>query len=350
MYVWVDFCRLLIYNRSIIILVIGETKMNSYNRIHTFALLKTLFVNIFSSRYTVVVFDILMTTVISMHTANIDYSSEKWTIKLIVYVVFSILINFLCILAGYIKQKNVDIIAYYHEAYELQNNINCYMATQLYRINKKVSISIRENRIEKNSLNTIIDFQTLSFNVCNHVFSFITSNFNCGDCEITIFQRFANKEGKDFVKMIAYKNSRNNEPTSYNDKFNLSHATNESVPVFVNIFNDLNADCKILHDHKSVLNEFKFFDNSKNREQKICQYIGVPIKTNRNKIEILLQIDVSKERALGKNYNSLKQFTDCILVPISNMLLCSYERDLIFNKFYDILEENLITKEDKTNG
>lgn len=345
-----EFCQLLVYNKDIIILMIEEPKMNNYNRIHTFALLKTLFVNIFSSRYTVVILDIIMTTVISIHTANIDLSSVEWVIKLIVYVVISIFFNILCIFAGYIKQKDNNITVYYHEAYDVQNSINCYMATQLYRVNKKVSTAIREKRIEKNSINTIVDFQTLSFNVCNHLFSFITSLFNCGDCEITIFQRFTNQEGKDFVKMIAYKNSRNSEPTSYNDKFNLSHTANESVPVFVNIFNDLNADPKILHNHKAVLSEFKFFDNSKNREQKICQYIGVPIKTNRNKIEILLQIDVSKEKALGRNYNSLKQFTDCILVPISNMLFCSYERDLIFNKFYDILERNFVIKEDKVNG
>ncbi|MDO4305090.1 MAG: hypothetical protein Q4D94_14380, partial [Bacillota bacterium] len=135
---------------------------------------------------------------------------------------------------------------------------------------------------------------------------------------------------------IAYKNTRDNEPSSYNKEFKIISDENHS-PVFINLFKDLNAEVKILHTPKSIAEEFIYLDGSENREKKLCQYIGVPVKTNRNKIEIILQIDVSKKKALGKSYNDLKQFSDQILIPFCNLLYFSYERDFILNKFYDIL-------------
>lgn len=317
--------------------------MRSYNRMHTWSLIKTLFVNLFSSRYFIVIADLIITTLISIHVANIN-NSKTWKIQLIIYIIVSILINCLCILTGRIKQQTEYGVLYFNKVYEIQNRINFNTANNLYRVNKKVSNSIRQKSIEKGAINSIIDFQTLSFFICNELFSFLIDNFECGDCEVTIFQRFVDNKGKDFVKMIAYKNSKNSIPSTYGKEFKLSHKTESKVPVFVKIFNNLNANIKILPNKKEVQKEFDYFEDSMNREREICQYIGIPIKTNRNKIEILLQIDVTKEKALGRKYNSLMQFSEYILSPFCNLLYCSYERDLIFNKFYDILEENIIMR------
>lgn len=318
--------------------------MNVYNRIRTLSLLKTLFINIFSSRYVDVFFNIIMTTLISLHSSNVDFTSKKWVILLVTYIVITFILNFLFILAGHIKQKEETLIEYYNISYDIQSRMNRDTAAQLYRVNKKITQTIRDGKMEKQVINSIADFQTFSFKICNELYNFITSSFNCGECEVTIFQRFMGKDNKDFVKMIAYKNSRNMEAGSYHDTYKLSHQASTKVPVFVKVFNDLNADIKILHNRKAVEAEFKYFDHSMTREKKICQYIGIPIKTNRNRVELLLQIDVSKEKAFGKNYNAIKQLADNIILPFSNMLYCSYERDLIFDKFYDILEENTITK------
>lgn len=322
--------------------------MGEYNRIHTFALLKTLFIKIFSSRYIIIFIDSIMMILTSIHTSTYDTPVDKsWYVKLILYAVITFILNSLCIFAGHIDQKEKDFTEFYSKAYDIQNSINCSTATKLYRLNKKISESIRNKKV--NNFSSIVDFQSLSFLVCNEIYNFIISNFDCGECEITIFQRFSENNKPDFVKMIAYKNSKNNIPSSYGKRFWLSNNSN-TTPVFVNIFNDLNADVKILYNHKEVEAEFKYFDDSINREKKICQYIGVPVKTDRNKIEIVLQIDVSKEKSLGKNYNSLKQFSEYIITPFSNFLHCCYERDLIFNKFYDILEENIKDKEWYLNG
>ena len=75
-----------------------------------------------------------------------------------------------------------------------------------------------------------------------------------------------------------------------------------------------------------------------------------PNKTNRNKIEVVLQIDVSENNIMGSDYNEVKQFADVIVKPFVNLLYCSYERDLILDKFYDILEENINRVEYEKNN
>lgn len=312
--------------------------MDKYNKIHLGALLKALFVKIFGNKFCMAALDLLMTVIISLHTSNMNFKSQVWICKLFLYVGLAIAINGICILADHMRNTTEKTYKFYDDAYSIQNKINYKTATYLYRVNKRISRAIKEKKIEIGAFNSIADFQSLSFIVCNELCDFIVATFGC-DCEVTIFQRFTDTKNKDFVKMIAFKNNKNHQPSTYGKEFKLS--LKDNAPVFISVFNDLNEEIKILHNKKAVESEFKYFEGSKNREQEICQYIGIPIKTNRGKIEIVLQLDVSKSKALGKNYNQLKQFAEYILLPFCSLLHCSFERDLILNKFYDILEENI---------
>ena len=49
------------------------------------------------------------------------------------------------------------------------------------------------------------------------------------------------------------------------------------------------------------------------------KYIAIPIKTNRDKVEVVLQIDVSEKNVFGRTYNSVKQFADYIIIPFCNL-------------------------------
>lgn len=344
-FVRVEICQSLVYNG---ILYTDDWRknlkiLNIYNRTHKLAIIIFFFKDLFGSSWFMFAIELIMTTIISIHTSQVT-NDKEWIIRLVIYIGITIAMNVLCIIASHSKKKDKNNILYFDLVYDVHNRINCDTANRLYRVNKKVTESIRRQKIEKGAVNSIADFQNLSFYVCNELHDFITSNFECGEVEVTIFQRFKNEAGKHIVKMIAYKNSKNNKPATYGEEYRLSYQRGKP-PVFVSVFNDLNADIKILEDRNAVQLEFSYFTNSKTREEQICQYIGVPIRTNRNMIEILLQIDVSKEKALGKTYNDLKQFAESILLPFSNLLYCSYERDLILNKFYDILEENISMKD-----
>ena len=315
--------------------------MDQYDKIGTIALLKTIYVKLFGNRFFMSATDIVMTTIISIHTAKIDLESNKWINTLYLYTVALVLLNFLFIIADILKNKSLQVDRYFSNAYDVHNTINCKTANNLYRVNKKITEAIRTKKIEKGGMSSIADFQNLSFFVCNELYNFITRYCNCKECEITVFQRFVNDKNKEYVKMIAYKNSKSSKPSSYNEEFTLIYKKGRIMPVFISIFKNPNADVKILHNKRAVKQEFKILHGSESRESNICQYIGIPIKTNRDKVEVILQIDVSEKNVFGRTYNSVKQFTDYIIIPFCNLLYCSYERDLILNKFYDILEENI---------
>lgn len=314
--------------------------MQEHRLIHIWASFKALFVNIFASKYTLILLDSVMTVIISIHTSCIDMESKEWMNKLFLYVGISILINMICVWAEHIQKKQITFFEYCYGVCSIQNKINSNTSTKLYRVNKKVTLSIRKKEITRGEINSIADFQTLSFDVCNELYSFITDYCNCKECEVTIFQRFIDEQNSDFVTMIAYRNTQNRQPASYGQKYYLN-SKKKNVPVFIRIFRDANAEICILHNKKTINNNFDFFNDSLAREKRICQYIGIPIRTNRNKVEILLQIDVSQNRVFGMQYKTVKKFAENIFIPFANLLYCSYERDLVLNKFYDVLEENI---------
>lgn len=316
--------------------------MKSYKLMHIWATVKSFFFNFFGSKYTIAITDTIMTIIISIHTSNIDKDSQEWIDKLYIYIAVSIILNIVCIWADNMNKKEKRFLECFSTICEIHNKINCNTSTKLFRVNKKLTKAIQFNYLEKGAINSIADFQTLSFDICKELHEFIVDYFNCSDCEVTIFQRFKDKSNKDFVTMIAYKNSQNLQPHTYGEEYYLSIKKN--VPVFVKIFKDPNAEIKILHNKKNVKKEFQYFKNSESRERKIHQYIGIPILTNRNIVEILIQIDVSHSKVFGRRYKTVKKFTDEIIVPFRNLLYCSYERDLVLNKFYDVLEENISNK------
>lgn len=320
--------------------------MNTYRLIHIWATIKSLFFNIFGSKYTLVILDTLVTISISIHTSKVDLKSSEWKNRLFLYIAISILINIICIWSDHMNKKKKLLLEYFSLAYEIHNKINSAMSTKLFRVNKKVTEAIRTNNIEKGAINSIADFQTLSFDLCNELHQFIVGNCNCKDCEITIFQRFKNEQNKEFVTMIAYKNSQGLQPPSYGKEFYLSKKKN--IPFFIRMFKDVNAEPQILHNKKKVKSEFQYFEYSKSREIEICQFIGVPIRTNRNIVEILLQIDVSQNGVFGRSFKTVKKFTDDIIIPFRNLLSCAYERDLVLNKFYDVLDENISNKKEES--
>lgn len=226
-------------------------------------------------------------------------------------------------------------------SYEVQNKLNHDTATSLYRVNKKINRVVKDKKIEKGEVSAIANFQELSFRMCNGIHDFIIQKCDCEECEVTIFQRFSEKGKKDYVKMIAYRNTKNVVPSTYDKAYGLTVRKGHLPPVFVSIFNNMNAETVIFENPEKIKKEFKLLEGSESREEKICQYIGIPIKTDRGEIELVLQIDVSKEKVFGANYNAVKQFADNVFQPFVSLLHCSYERDIALNKFYNILEENI---------
>lgn len=54
-----------------------------------------------------------------------------------------------------------------------------------------------------------------------------------------------------------------------------------------------------------------------------------------------MQIDVSKEKVFGKNKEAVEQIAKDVFRPYITLLHKAYERDIIFNDYYDMIVDLL---------
>ena len=272
----------------------------------------------FTNDFINAIINILMPCIISVHCTNFKDDKEWWSFTVGICIGI-VVFNIISTIIKSIKTKETKQLIIVHKCYEEQSAINSKFATNIFRLNKSVNEFITNNiPITKKSLDKIADFQTFSFSICESVHSMLCKEFGKDIlCEITLM-----KKENDKIKMVAYANNDNKMPSSYKTEFTLD----TTDICFIRLFNDLNGEILCLPTKKDITNNFLKLQGSIKREDEICQYIGIPIKTNRNSIELLLQVDVSKPRVFGKNKKQMDSFAKNILYPYAMLLYKSYEK------------------------
>ncbi len=292
-------------------------------------LIVMLFNKFFTSDLTIAIINIFLPVIISIHCTKYENTKSWW---ILVFIICAIIIffNITSFIIKNTENKQNQNINLSYRCYIEQCSINNKFANNIYRLNKTINDFITAKKpISRKAFDKIADFQTFSFLICESIHHMLRNEF--GDdinCEVTIMKKQNNK-----IKMVAYANDDNKSPSTYMNYFNLD----ERDILFVRLFNDLNGEIVCEPNKKAVTVAFKKLKGSEKREEEICQYIGIPIKTNRNEIELLLQIDVSKEKVFGKNEKQMTLFAKNILYPYAVLLHKTYERDLIFNQYYDMI-------------
>lgn len=241
-----------------------------------------------------------------------------------------VIFNILSVIIKQITDKNLKQLTIIYNCYEEQSIINSKFATKIFRLNKRINECITSKTpINKKSLDQLADFQSFSFSICESIHKMLCRNFGEDiSCEVTLMKKENNK-----IKMISYANKNNQMPSTYRQVYNLK----DSEICFIRLFNDLNAEIICYPNKKVVEQNFKILDGSANREKQICQFIGIPVKTNRNQIEFLLQIDVAKPKVFGRTKEQMQIFAKNVLYPYAMLLHKTYERDLVFNQYYDMI-------------
>lgn len=309
-------------------------------------------IKLLNSSFFQLIINLAGTTIISIHVSfflsdKIQY--KDWITKLIIFSFIYLLVNIAILFATLYQKKLLKNFSLLESSFQGHKNINSEMSNQIYRLNNKLSDTIKKNKpFQIDNFNTIADFQTFSFNICADIYYQIKNVLSCDECQITIFQRFQDENNKHFVQMIAYANKNTTAPSSYSNIFFLNEKRKKKKykTVFERIFESQEDEPIILYNKEMVANEFVYLNGSETREKEICQYIGIPIRTNRHMNELLLQIDVSKEKVLGKNKKQLLEITNSIFIPYTKLLLTCYERDKIFNVLFEILGNNSIKEGD----
>ncbi|WP_033166556.1 hypothetical protein [Clostridium sp. KNHs205] len=314
--------------------------MGKYTPIKLLSFIRACYIGIIGSEFFGILSNFIMTLLITLHT--LEYKdNHKWWTKLWLLIIVSLFIVIIEQVAKHLKNKSNTLYQLLEDAYISQKNLNTTIATKTYRLNKEINNVLRK-KVNRNidQLKNIADFQTLSFEICLKIYSLLSYHSGINDIQVTIFQRFNEKNNGQFVKMIAYYNKDTAiPPSSYYTTFPLFSKEKEKSPLFTTIFEDANSKHILLHNKKLVKENFVLLNGSEKREEEICQYIGIPIKTNRNIVELVLQVDISGGKFARTN-KQLKIFSDTVLCPYANLIHSCYERDFVFDKLYKLLEKH----------
>lgn len=294
-------------------------------------LLKVLFLKLFTSDIINAFINIILPISISVKCTSFT-NTINWWLQIILICIFIAIYNIISVISKNILNKQSKELNVVYKCYSDQCIINEKFATNIFRLNKTINDSKADGKPinNKRTINKIADFQTLSFTICDSIHNMLVSEYgNEIDCQVTLMQ---NSSG--IIKMVSYSNDNNKMPNSYSKIFNID---NDLDYYFVKLFKDFNCEISCLPNKKSINENFKKISGSEVREGKINQYIGIPIKTNRNEVELLLQIDVSKKNLFGKNKEKMLLFAKNVLYPYATLLHKSYEQDLLFNEYFETI-------------
>ena len=300
---------------------------------------KELFIRFFTSSILRTIINTLIPVFVSVYSLGYNENiNSYWYVPIFLMMSFILVYNIIAEVIIAKQKKEIKYFEFLQESYRNHCSLNRRSATKIYRLNKIITNHLEKNKpVNKVVFDKIADFNTIAFDVCNGIYKIVEKEFGVDtDCEVTVY-----RETDNVISMIAYANKNEDPPISYGRKY---YRTSGQY-LFGRLFKNLNAQIFVCPTKEDVQKHFKFIEGSEVREGKICQYIGIPLLTARKKIELLLQIDVSKPNIFGKTENEVMRFAEDIFQPYIMFLNKTYERDLIFNGYYDTIVNMLSSNE-----
>lgn len=291
----------------------------------------------FTSPILRVIINTILPIIISIYLLGYSHQTDlRWYTPIIIIITFMLIYNIIAEILLSLERKYLKYWDLLDEAYRDHSYLNSSTATKLYRLNKIITKHVKNKNIKDKSIfDKMADFNTISFDVCNSIYNIIVNKYGIDtECEVTIYRCY-NDGG---ISMIAYANKNEEPPLTYNRVY----SRNATQYLFGRLFKDKNAQIHVCINKDEVKKDFKFLDGSEARENKVCQYIGIPLLTARKRIEILLQIDVSKPNVFGKKKDEVIKYAENIFKPYLMLLNKAYERDLILDGYYEMIIKNKV--------
>lgn len=301
-------------------------------------LAKILIIRTFTSSIIRTLINIVLPIVISLYSVsyNNDESLFPWVIPIIGLLLLILIYNLISEYLIKLEKRELLFIDLMHKCYFDHAVINTNSAIKIYRLGNTIKRHLQSNiPVNKFVFDKIADFNTVAFDICNSIYNIITSKYDLDtECEVTVFKLIGDK-----VKMVAYSNRTGVPPASYKNYYKI--CSNNKKYLFVRLFNEVSPQIHYCANITEVKKEFCYIEESCPREEKICQYIGIPLRTDRNKTEVLLQVDVSKPNVFGKTSDEVFKFANNIIYPYITLLHKAFERDAIFEEYYDLIIKHL---------
>ena len=184
-----------------------------------------------------------------------------------------------------------------------------------------------------NEMRNVYGFQVMAFAVCEEIYNLLQAKFGLNGHWVTVYQRFEDSSGKrkkkDHCKMIAYANATKQEPMTYQEEYEIPKcsANTQNIELHTRIFASSDVSPRILMTKEDVMKEFVIHEKSRNREEKIQQYIALPAKVCNREIMFIIQIDCDVENGMGKTFEEVQTLVNNVLLQYAILLSLHYEID-----------------------
>lgn len=277
----------------------------------------------YANKYVQATVSIVGTVLIAMFIGISYYGVFFWITS-----VFYIISTFLIVWANqHIQEKIRDTSQFQYALHEISKVLRAW-AFAMQRSAKSFStMDIKRDFVGTERVLSTIDFQAAAFTVCEQLNAYLTKSCKPDDVYITVYQKEYDGE-KWICRMIAH--SCDHEPTSYGIPYEIPPFSKEllsKIEYHTYLFASGNKDINVLPDHESVKKAFKTHEGCEAREERIQQYVCVPISPAKIGVTFLLQVDTTVPKLFGKNELAVIDFSKNTIYPFAQFLHAVYEQE-----------------------
>lgn len=301
------------------------------------------FYNILKSPFAKTLINFLFTVVFAFEMQLSDFHTFKLNqlefyqdkVHILVTFVFIVVYNWLVLLIDSYQKYQVQATKCIREIVNRETVINQTIGRKLYDITS--SISVKSSSIPTKSDFSNLSYQDIAALVCHNIYDAIKISTDKETHQVSLMQKFKEKRsGLEYIKMISYGNANQISPSVFDRHFYLSR---DQSYFQVRIFNNNQNNIFILTNAAEIKKECVY---GKNSNEKMTQYIAMPVFCENQGIISLLQIEMADDVQIGRTIDEIREFVKPFMAYI-HILTVNYYQDELFKvivKKFDILKKS----------
>lgn len=298
---------------------------------------------LFKSSYVRTFMNFLFTIVFAFEMRLADFDTYKFNqlefyldkVHILITCVFIVLYNWMTILIDSYRKYQDQSIKCVKEIVNRETVINDTVGRKIYDITK--SISAKANLIPVKSDFNNLSYQDIASLICHNIYDAIKIATDKDTHQVSLMQRFKEKKtGVQYIKMISYGNANQISPSIFDKHFSLD---GDQSYYHVKIFNENQNGIFILKDQTEIKREF----GKKLTDNKLVQYIAIPVVCENEGIVSLLQIEIMEQSLIGRSKDEIMEFVKPFMTYIHILTMNYYQQQLfkLLIKKFDILRKNI---------
>lgn len=264
---------------------------------------------------------------------QLEFYGDK--VHILITFVFIVVYNWLVLVIDSYQKYQAQAIKCIKETVNRETVINQTIGRKLYDITS--SISLKSSIIPTKSDFGNISYQDIAALVCHNIYDAIKISTERESHQVSLMQKFKEKRsGLEYIKMISYGNANQISPSQFDRHFYLDSDQNFYQ---VRIFNNNQNSIFILKKAEEIKKECVY---GKNSNERMTQYIAIPVFCENQGIISLLQIEIADEVHIGRTFDEIREFVKPFMAYIHILTVNYYQNELfkVLVKKFDILKKS----------